>query len=146
MGEKVVNGFLLMLSLFYTWNARRYSFGSPTAPKTGFLPQLVGYCAVAVSAYLFIKALRGKGDTNNVKLNFDCKRLVCMIAVMAAYILFFKSIGYLLATVLLLYIVMKIGKVKGWKVPLAVSLITSGCFYLIFKVFLSVPLPSGFLF
>jgi len=146
MGEKIVNGFLLLLSLFYTINARQYSFGSPTAPRTGFLPQLVGYCAVAVSAYLFIQSLGGKGDAKYVKLGCDGRRLVGMIAVMAAYILVFKSIGYLLSTVILLFIIMKIGKVKGWKVPLAVSVITSGCFYLIFKVFLSVPLPAGILF
>lgn len=146
MGEKIVNGFLLLLSLFYTVNARQYSFGRPAAPKTGFLPQLIGYCAVAVSAYLFIQSLRGKGDAGNVKLNCDGRRLAGLIGVMAAYILVFKSVGYLLSTVILLFIVMKIGRVKGWKVPAAVSVITSGCFYLIFKVFLSVPLPSGILF
>lgn len=146
MGEKVTNGFLLLLSLFYTWNARQYSFGSPTAPKTGFLPQLIGYCAVAVSAYLFIKSLQGKGDAGHVELNCDGRRLAGMIAAMAAYILFLKTAGYLMATVILLFTVMKIGRVKGWKVPFAVSVITSGCFYFIFKVFLSVPLPPGLLF
>lgn len=146
MGEKVVNGFLLLLSLFYTVNARQYSFGRPTAPKTGFLPQLVGYCAVAVSAYLFIQSLRGKGDAGNVKLNCDSRRLVGLIGAMAGYILVFKSAGYLFSTVVLLFIVMKIGRVKGWKVPAAVSVITSFGFYLIFKVLLSVPLPAGLLF
>ena len=41
---------------------------------------------------------------------------------------------------------MKIGRVKGWKIPAAVSVLASVFFFLIFKVFLAVPLPAGLLF
>ena len=146
MGEKIVNGFLLILSLLYTYFAREYSFGTPTAPKTGFMPQLVGYCAIVVSAYLFVRSLTGKGDAKNVKLNCDFKRLSLLILSMAVYIFVFESMGYLVSTVLLLFVVMKIGRVEGWKIPVAVSLITAAFFYTVFKIFLSVPLPSGVFF
>lgn len=146
MGEKIVNGFLLLLSLFYCWFARKYSFGSLTAPKTGFLPQLVGYSAVIISGYLLIRSMAGRGDAKNVKMTCDYKRLALLILTMALYIIVFKKVGYLLSTAVLLYAVMKIGLVKGWKIPLSVSVITSVFFYVVFKIFLSVPLPSGFLF
>lgn len=145
MGEKICNGFLLLLSLFYCYFARKYSFGSPTAPKTGFLPQLVGYSAVLISAYLLVRSMMGKGDSQKVKLTCDYKRLIGLILTMAVYILAFKRVGYLLGTAALLFIVMKIGLVKGWKIPLCVSVITSVFFYVVFKIFLSVPLPAGFL-
>ncbi len=146
MGEKIVNGFLLVLSLLYTYFARAYSFGTPTAPKTGFMPQLVGYCAVVISAYLFVMSLAGKGDAKNVKLNCDVKRLGLLIFTMAVYVAVFEPLGYMISTIVLLFVVMKIGLVKGWKVPLAVSVITAAFFYTIFKIFLSVPLPSGIFF
>lgn len=146
MGEKIVNGFLLLLSLFYTICARGYSFGTPTAPKTGFLPQLVGYIAVVVSAYLFVLSLAGKGDAKDVKLNCDYKRLGLLILSMILYIVLFDTLGYLICTVLLLIAAMKIGRVKGWKVPLIVALVTAVFFYAVFKMFLSVPLPSGIFF
>ena len=145
MGEKIVNGFLLLLSLFYTICARGYSFGTPTAPKTGFLPQLVGYIAVAVSAYLLIVSLMGKGDAKDVKLQCDYKRLGLLILSMVLYIVLFDILGYLVCTVLLLIAAMKIGKVKGWKIPLVVALLTAIFFYAGLKMFLAVPLPAGFL-
>lgn len=145
MGERIINGFLLMLSIFYTICARGYSFGTPTAPKTGFLPQLVGYLAIVVSAYLFVLSLAGKGDSKDVRLQCDFKRLGLLILSMALYILLFKPLGYLVSTVLLLVATMKIGKVKGCKVPIIVAVITAVFFYMVFKVFLSVPLPSGML-
>lgn len=146
MGEKIVNGFLFLLSITYFYFAKQYAFGSLTAPKTGFLPQLVGGCAIAVSGYLFLISLLGKGDAKHVKLNCDYKRLFLLIGTMGIYILVFELLGYLISTTILLYAVMKIGLIKGWKIPLVVSVLSSVCFYTIFKVFLSVPLPSGRLF
>lgn len=146
MGEKIVNGVLLLISLLYTCFARQYSFGTLTAPKVGFLPQLVGYCAIVVSAYLFVKSLMGKGDAKDVKLKCDFKRLGLLILSMVIYIMVFNQLGYLISTLALLFVAMKIGRVKGWKIPAVVSVLTSVFFYMVFKVFLSVPLPSGILF
>ena len=146
MGEKLVNGGLFLLSILYTYFARGYSFGSPTAPKGGFLPQLVGYCAIVISGYLLVRSLMGKGDAQNVKLRCDYKRLGLLVLSMVVYILIFKPVGYLISTAALLYAAMKIGRVKGWKIPAVVSVLTSVFFFLIFKVFLAVPLPAGLLF
>ena len=146
MGEKIVNGGLFLLSILYTYFARGYSFGSPTAPKVGFLPQLVGYCAIVISGYLLVRSLMGKGDAQNVKLRCDYKRLGLLVLSMVVYILIFKPVGYLISTAALLYAAMKIGRVKGWKIPAVVSVLASVFFFLIFKVFLAVPLPAGLLF
>ncbi len=146
MGEKLVNGGLFLLSILYTYFARGYSFGSPTAPKVGFLPQLVGYCAIVISGYLLVRSLMGKGDAQNVKLRCDYKRLGLLVLSMVVYILIFKPVGYLISTAALLYAAMKIGRVKGWKIPAVVSVLASVFFFLIFKVFLAVPLPAGLLF
>ena len=146
MGEKLVNGGLFLLSILYTYFARGYSFGSPTAPKVGFLPQLVGYCAIVISGYLLVRSLMGKGDAQNVKLRCDYKRLGLLVLSMVVYILIFKPVGYLISTAALLYAAMTIGRVKGWKIPAVVSVLASVFFFLIFKVFLAVPLPAGLLF
>ena len=107
MGEKLVNGGLFLLSILYTYFARGYSFGSPTAPKVGFLPQLVGYCAIVISGYLLVRSLMGKGDAQNVKLRCDYKRLGLLVLSMVVYILIFKPVGYLISTAALLYAAMK---------------------------------------
>lgn len=143
MGEIIVNSFLLLLSLLYTICARGYSFGTLTAPKTGFLPQLVGFIAIIVSGYLLVLSLLGKGDAKTIKMNCDFRRLALLVLTMIFYIVLFKPLGYLISTILLLIITMKIGQVKGWKAPVIVSIITAIFFYMVFKMFLSVPLPTG---
>ena len=87
----------------------------------------------------------GKGDAKDVKLQCDYKRRGLLILSMVIYMVVFDSLGYLVCTVLLLIAAMKIGKVKGWKIPLVVALLTAIFFYAVFKMFMAVPLPSGFL-
>jgi putative tricarboxylic transport membrane protein len=145
MGEKIFNGFLFLLSIAYLSVAQGLAFGSFQAPKAGFMPQLVGWLAVIVSGYLFLQALRGKGDAKNVKLDLDWKRLFLLVGVMVLYVLMIKSVGYLLCSILALFATFKIAKVKGWVVPGVISVVASGAFYFIFRVLLSISLPVGIL-
>lgn len=145
MGEKIVNGFLFALSAAYFYLADQYAFGTPTDPKLGFLPHIVAWVALVLTGYLFVQSLLGRGDAKNVKMAADFRRLGLLVLIMAAYIALFKPVGYLISTAALLFCVMKVGKVKGWKVPLAVSVLTSVVFYVIFRVWLQVNLPTGIL-
>jgi hypothetical protein len=145
MGEKIVNGGLFLLSLTYFLFARSLKFGSLSAPKVGFMPQLIGGVAVVVSGVLFVEALMGKGDKKEVKLDTDMKSLVLVILSIAAYILTLDILGYLVSSSLLLLAIFTIGGVKGWVRRIIISLISSGAFYVIFKVLLDIPLPKGIL-
>lgn len=145
MGEKIANGFLFLLSTVYLIFAMQLSFGTVSYPKGGFVPQITGWAAVLISAYLFVQSLLGKGDSKNVKLNINWKRFAFILISIITYIIVLKPVGYIISTVLVLYAVLKIGGVKGWKLPCMISLSTSIFFYFVFKIALSVPLPAGIL-
>jgi putative tricarboxylic transport membrane protein len=145
MGEKIANGFLFSLSTVYLIFAKQLTFGSASYPKGGFVPQVAGWLAVFVSGYLFVQSLRGKGDSKDVKMETDWGRLALLIISIIIYIIILRPVGYIISTILVLYAVLKIGGVKGWKLPGILSLCTSVVFYLIFNVALSVPLPTGIL-
>lgn len=145
MSEKIVNTIMLLLSTVYLIYARGLSFGSFTYPKVGFIPQLTGTLAVIISSGLLIQAIVGKGDSKNVKLQLDWRKFILIISCITIYIIMLDPIGYLISTFLVLLSVLKIAGQKGVVIPLAISVITTLVFYTVFKIALSIPLPSGIL-
>ena len=145
-GEKLVNLFLLVLSVFYlSYSMTHYKLGTVRMPKEGFLPMLLGIGMVGLSGFLFIQSLAGKGDAKNVKLNIPWLRFAGMIAASLAYAMLLTTLGYCVCTFLFLLAVLKLAKLEGWKLPLIISLVCAAAFYLLFKVTLGVMLPAGIL-
>lgn len=145
-GERLVNLFLLVLSVFYlSYSVTHYKLGTVRMPKEGFLPLLLGIGMVGLSGFLFIQSLAGKGDAKNVKLNIPWLRFAGMIAVSLAYAMLLTTLGYCVCTFLFLLAVLKLAKLEGWKLPLIISLVCAAAFYLLFKVALGVMLPAGIL-
>ena len=143
-GERLVNLFLLVLSVFYlSYSVTHYKLGTVRMPKEGFLPLLLGIGMVGLSGFLFIQSLAGKGDAKNVKLNIPWLRFAGMIAASLAYAMLLTTLGYCVCTFLFLLAVLKLAKLEGWKLPLIISLVCAAAFYLLFKVALGVMLPAG---
>jgi putative tricarboxylic transport membrane protein len=143
LGEKIINGILFVLALVYLIYARDMPFGRLASPRFGFVPQIVGWAAAFVSGFLLIQSLLGKGDCRHVRLQTDWKSLLLIVVSIIAYIFVLPYAGYIVSCFLVLLAVLKIGKVRGWITPIIVSVLTPAVFYSIFKIALSVPLPSG---
>lgn len=145
-GERLVNLFLLVLSVFYlSYSMTHYKLGTMRVPKEGFLPMLLGIGMVGLSGFLFIQSLAGKGDAKNVKLQLPWLRFAGMIAASLAYALLLNKLGYCICTFLFLLALLKLAKLEGWKLPLVIALVCAVAFYLLFKVALGVMLPAGIL-
>lgn len=145
-GEKLVNLFLLVLSVFYlSYSVTHYKLGTLRMPKEGFLPLLLGIGMVGLSGFLFIQSLAGRGDAKNVKLNLPWLRFAGMIGASLAYALLLNTLGYCVCTFLFLLAILKLARLEGWKLPLIISLACAVAFYLLFKVALGVMLPAGIL-
>lgn len=145
-GEKLVNLFLLALSVFYlSYSVTHYKIGTMRVPKEGFLPLLLGIGMVCLSGFLFIQSLAGKGDAKNVQLKLPWLRFAGMIASSFAYAMLLNTLGYCICTFLFLLAVLKLAKLEGWKLPLIIALVCAAAFYLLFKVALGVMLPAGIL-
>ena len=145
-GEKLVNLFLLLLSIFYLcYSKANYKLGTMRMPKEGFMPLLLGIGMVGLSAYLTVQAFLNKGDAQNVKFGISWKRFFVLVTTCVLYAMLLGTLGYLIATFLFLFAVFKIANLEGMKFPLILSLVFSVAFYILFKVLLGVMLPSGLL-
>lgn len=143
-GERLVNLFLLVLSVFYlSYSLTHYKLGTLRMPKEGFLPLLLGIGMVGLSGFLTIQSLAGKGDAKNVKLQLPWLRFAGMIAASLVYALLLNKLGYCICTFLFLLAVFKLARLEGWKLPLIIAMVCAAAFYLLFKVALGVMLPAG---
>ena len=62
-----------------------------------------------------------------------------------SYALIFEWVGALLSTALLIAFLMRAIEVKKWYIVASVALVSAISVYVLFKVFLNVRLPAGFL-
>lgn len=145
-GEKAVNLFLLLLSVFYlSYSVTHYNIGTFRVPKEGFMPLLLGIAGVLLSAFLTVQAFMNRGDAQKVRFSISWLRFFGLIGISLLYALTMESVGYLLDTFVFLLVVLKIAKVDGWVKPVVISLLTAVVFYLIFKSALGVMLPGGWI-
>jgi len=143
-GEKLVNLFLFLLSVFYLgYSVTHYKLGTMRMPREGFMPLLLGIGMIIISGYLTLQAFMNKGDAQDVKFGISWPRFFVLVIVCFAYALLLNTLGYLIATFFFLLSVFKIAKLEGWKLPVVLSLVFSVAFYLVFKVALGVMLPAG---
>ena len=145
-GEQIVNTGLFLLSVFYlTYSRTHYKLGTMRMPKEGFLPMILGIGMTVISGWLLIQSLMGKGDASRVRLDFSWLRFGALIGVSLLYALTLQTVGYMIGSFLFLLLIFKIAGVEGWKKPIAISLVCSVAFYLVFKMALGVMLPGGVL-
>ncbi|SJZ54499.1 Tripartite tricarboxylate transporter TctB family protein [Consotaella salsifontis] len=108
-----------------------------------FLPVVISiimYAALAVVVFQEVRA----GLPARDKQTFNLVEPVLVVVATAAYIALFELIGFVLSTILyvfvLLYIFRLDRKGMGWRI--AYTLIITGIGYLLFRVFFDVRLPT----
>ena len=113
---------------------------------TGFMPVIMAVVLGALSLGILVSRSPGRESPliawpakgNRQKIAFIYLSLVL-------YTLLVPWVGYLIGTPLLLIaLVRAMGRIR-WGHGLIFSLVTSSCTYFIFKVWLKMPLPAGFL-
>jgi len=95
----------------------------------------VAAAAAAPAATAAPAPVPNKGDT--------AWMIVATVLVILIYAIAFSHLGFFVSTFLLMFFLFKtIGGMK-WKASLAGAILTSCCFYLVFKVWLKVQFPEG---
>ena len=72
-------------------------------------------------------------------------KTICVSASLILYILLFELAGFLLSTILLMQVLFMIGKPEKWIIGTLGAFLSAGISYLLFKLCLKIPLPSGVL-
>lgn len=143
--DRIAAVFLILVGIGAAFGALKIGFGSFRSPGPGFLPFWLSVVLTIVSAVYFIINL---GHDAKVKLwpEKTWFRPLVAIVVMFAYGFFMKWFGFCTATLLLFVTWMTVVAKEKWSTVALVSILTTVITYLLFEVFLKVPLPKGILF
>jgi len=123
--------------------AIQLNVGSLTEPQPGFFPFVGGILLVIFSAIIFLQGwLRRDGE----RVVFgDVGRPALLLAIMVALVAVLDRVGYVICTLIVSGLILRILSVKSWRVLIITSLCVSMGTYILFDKLLGIDLPVGFL-
>jgi len=142
-----------IVALVYLFETFKLPFGSTKSPDMGFVPLLIGVVFLGCCLLLTIvnyclpnrsesKSILNEEDTKETS---DYKKPFLIIIALLLYPLFFVKFGFIISTIPMLYIILRIMQYKTWWNSLLVAVTTIIVIYFVFAVWLGVYFPAGIL-
>jgi putative tricarboxylic transport membrane protein len=131
----------LALAAIALYEAGRLPFGTARNPGPGFVPWWTSLALGGLALGLLGQAFRANptpGPAREWGL-----RVGGLLAAMAGYVLVVEPLGYPVATFLLVLFMLRVVEPYRWAVALGVAGFAAAGSYLVFAVWLKVPLPPG---
>ncbi len=138
---------LILLGMGVIIESIRLKVGTPLMPQPGFFPLLGGLFLVGLSMVLLVRAWRGSGDASQQPREAfgELRRPMILVACLAVYAAVMEPVGYILPTVFIAVVVLRVLGVTSWKVVGLASLGLSIGTYVLFGRLLGIDLPAGIL-
>ena len=124
------------------WESSKLRFGTIHSPGPGFFPWWTSALIVVLALILALQALRSRSSAVGEGSGRIAKVALLLIA-LSAYTFLLDPLGYLICTFLLVLFMLRVTDPQRWTVTLSMALITAVGSYVVFAVWLSVPLPRG---
>jgi hypothetical protein len=124
-------------------SVRLLPYGAVRAPGAGFFPWWTSVALAVLSLALLGQAWRQPGGRRFGAGTGRLGKVAGVLVVLAAYALVVDALGYPLATFLVVLFMLRVTEPQPWPVALGVATLVAGGSYLVFAVWLSVPLPAG---
>ncbi len=140
------------ITVVYLYEAFQLPFGAARMPDMGFVPVLAGFlvlglCLLLIGRDLFFSAKarpeETKPDSSNEEGN--PRRPLFISMALIVYPLILVPVGFIPATIGLMFFSLWIMKYRGWMGSLVIALIATGAAHLLFAVWLHIPFPKGIL-
>ncbi len=147
--QEVISGTVLFLfaAVYLVYN-RQYELGTLALPGAGVFPLAIGLFILIMSGLHVFTSLVGKSSpagknsaAAGARRN-DTKAWL-IGALVVVFLLFLKTLGFFTTSFLLITASGKLLGIKGWPRALGLGLGATIGAYLIFKLWLNVPLPAG---
>ena len=137
--------FWAFLGVLTSVTAYRFGLGRVTNPGPGFLPFLGGLIMVILAAILYLQSVRSEAGGEKELLQIGNRATLLSTLCLILYSLFFRRIGFVSASFLLLTFLLQIYERRSWLTSAFVSAATVFIAYMVFAVWLKVQLPKGFI-
>ena len=122
--------------------------GTLRDPGSGFMFFWVGILMMGLSASVFIRALKMKGDGKKASIlgkDIRWKKVLVVLAGLFLYAYVFTSLGFILTTGLLLLFLFKAIEPQKWSWAVLGAVVSTLAAYGVFQLWLGSQLPKGIL-
>ena len=127
------------------YESSKLPFGTVHSPGQGFFPWWTSVAIVLLALVLLFQALTSRASAAQAGPGRIAK-VALLLVVLVAYTFLLDLLGYLLCTFLLVLFMLRAIDPQRWTVALGMAAVTAVGSYVLFAVWLSVPLPRGPLF
>jgi len=132
----------LLFGATAAYESTKLSFGTIHSPGPGFFPWWTSILIVLLSLIFLVRALTSHSPTGREGFG-RIGKVVALLIVLAAYTFLLDSVGYPLCTFLLVLFMLRVTDPQSWSLAVGVAAITAVGSYIVFAMWLSVPLPRG---
>ena len=142
--------FWILIGVFFCIGGLHYGIRSRSGiPGPGFLPFVTGLILVALSVTLLVARLlkrrEGAGSIGELMPSGEAlRRILIVLGALCLYVVLLDPLGFLLTTFLFMIVILRL-EPRRWTFLLPVAVGATLFFFVLFKVLLRVPLPSGLL-
>lgn len=144
--ERIAAAFFIFLGVGAAVLAYRMGFGNLHNPGPGFFPFWLSAFLAALGFIYFLTRPGSDSKPGRLWEKGVWVRPFLAVLVMLVFTVLMGEVGFFSATFLLFLAWLIIIEREKWLTICLVSIIGTLIFYMVFNVFLKVPLPKGFLF
>jgi hypothetical protein len=142
-GDIVGSLLLILIGIGVMIGSVRLHVGSPTNPQPGFFPFVGATILIGLSLILLASGWMGRGKA--LEAFGEVRRPAILVVSMGVYVGILDHLGYVLATMIVAVVILRVLGVKSWKVLGLASVLLAGGTYLLFARLLGIELPAGVL-
>jgi putative tricarboxylic transport membrane protein len=140
--DMVVAGLALAFGAVAIVESAKLPLGTVRNPGQGFFPWWTSVVIVLLALVFLAQVLISRSSTSQHTPGRIAK-VTALLLVLAAYTFLLDFLGYLICTFLLVLFMLRATDRQRWTVALSMALLAAMGSYLVFAIWLSVPLPRG---
>ena len=138
---------LTLVGIGVVIEAIRLQVGTPLMPQPGFFPLIGGSLIVGLSLIFLVRAWMARGDASKQSREAfgELQRPLILVVSMCVYTAILEWLGYILPTLMITALILRVLGVTSWKELGLASLGISVGTYFLFGRILGIELPAGVL-
>ncbi len=117
-----------------------FGVGSPKSPGAGFWPLVIAVVMAGLGQSLI---LHPTPDAVTEVRGSRWGKFVISLGTLAFYVVALEPLGYLLATVVMLFVQLRWVESRSWRSSALIAILAAALSLLLFRVLLKVSLPTG---